>query len=475
MSRSGDHSGDLKELRELRRQRRDSRSSTVNTQRSGQQVPQGGALEDTTGPSDVASSQETQKKSKPLVYDTPKFRRTLEDGFGDVRCIFNNYTLRQPEGKKDTGPSPASEEWRTRLVKEDNKALPEDYRFKDDASFREKLDRLERMNKNEVTVIHSLHNLVCPPAEDLADQYTEDPLGDSYCLLADNWNEKWGCKLELLGTKVSPRPDYCVGFSRRAFDDLFDRIDKWDVDEHRLAPTLWMYFPFLTCEAKSYQESIQYAHNQNALSMTLAISGVVDLFRAVRSEGSIDREILGFSVSYNHTGASVYGHYPTLNGAKTAIYRTNICKLEFASCSDRWAAHKVVRRIYEDWAPMHFRRLYEAVMKIPPDAPPRAGSMLRTNMRDSATPTPIMHRLSLSNSANTPEPSRAADSRDAQRSTTDSDAQVPIPSVERGDGPVQSAPAPAQSSDTSGTPRPPVSTTAGGEPQAKKRKLNQVT
>lgn len=366
------------------------------------------------------------------MYTNVQFRKTLGDGCGNVRCFFQDYTVRQPDGKKDTGPSPASTEWRTRLQKEDNKEPPEDYRFKGDVSFREKLNRIERMNKNERTVIHSLHDLVCPPAEDLADKYTEDLLGDSYSLLADHWNEGWGCKLEVLGTKVSPMPDYCVGFSRRAFDELFDRIDKWDGDKHRIAPTLWMYFPFLTCEAKSYQESIQYADNQNTLSMALAISGVVDLFRAVRSEGSIDREILGFSVSYNHTGASVYGHYPTLNGAQTTIYRTDVCTLQFASCSDRWAAHKVVRRIYEDWAPMHFRRLHEAVKKIPPDAPPRAGSMLRTNMRDSATPTPIMHRLSLSNSANTPEPSRAADSRDVQRSTTDSDAQVPIPSVERG-------------------------------------------
>jgi hypothetical protein len=58
--------------------------------------------------------------------------------------------------------------------------------------------------------------------------------------------------------------------------------------------TWQMYFPFLTCEVKCGA-----AGRQNAHSMTLAVRGVVELFRLVGREKELHREILAFSISHD--------------------------------------------------------------------------------------------------------------------------------------------------------------------------------
>ncbi len=45
-----------------------------------------------------------------------------------------------------------------------------------------------------------------------------------------------------------------------------------------------MYFPFLTCEVKFGAAALDVADRQNAHSMTLAVRGVVELFRLKKRE-----------------------------------------------------------------------------------------------------------------------------------------------------------------------------------------------
>ena len=53
-----------------------------------------------------------------------------------------------------------------------------------------------------------------------------------------------------------------------------------------------MYLPFLTCEVKCGAAALDVADRQNAHSMTLAVKGVVELFRLVKREKELHREIL---------------------------------------------------------------------------------------------------------------------------------------------------------------------------------------
>jgi predicted nucleic acid-binding protein len=48
--------------------------------------------------------------------------------------------------------------------------------------------------------------------------------------------------------------------------------------------TYYMYFPFLACEVKCGAAALDVADRQNAHSMTLAVRGIIELFRLVKRE-----------------------------------------------------------------------------------------------------------------------------------------------------------------------------------------------
>ncbi|KAK0829575.1 hypothetical protein LTS02_018306, partial [Friedmanniomyces endolithicus] len=81
------------------------------------------------------------------------------------------------------------------------------------------------------------------------------------------------------------------------------------VDMSYFMATYYMYFPFLTCEVKCGAAALDVADRQNAHSMTLAVRGVVELLRRAKREKDVDREILAFSISHDHSTVRSYGHY----------------------------------------------------------------------------------------------------------------------------------------------------------------------
>ncbi|CZS99475.1 uncharacterized protein RAG0_07810 [Rhynchosporium agropyri] len=59
----------------------------------------------------------------------------------------------------------------------------------------------------------------------------------------------------------------------------------------------YMYFPFLICEVKYGAAALDVADRQNTYSITIALRGVIDLFRLMKREKELNREILAFSIS----------------------------------------------------------------------------------------------------------------------------------------------------------------------------------
>ncbi|KAK4031685.1 hypothetical protein C8A01DRAFT_41869, partial [Parachaetomium inaequale] len=53
-------------------------------------------------------------------------------------------------------------------------------------------------------------------------------------------------------------------------------------DQYFFMATYYMYFPLLACEVKCGAAALEIADRQNAYSMTLAVRGIVELFRAVK-------------------------------------------------------------------------------------------------------------------------------------------------------------------------------------------------
>jgi hypothetical protein len=63
--------------------------------------------------------------------------------------------------------------------------------------------------------------------------------------------------------------------------------------------TYCIYFPFLTCEVERSTTALDITDRQNAHSMTLtiAVSGVVEPLRLVKRKKELHREILDFTSS----------------------------------------------------------------------------------------------------------------------------------------------------------------------------------
>ncbi|KUJ12169.1 uncharacterized protein LY89DRAFT_700094 [Mollisia scopiformis] len=119
--------------------------------------------------------------------------------------------------------------------------------------------------------------------------------------------------------------NYSVGFRREAFtEDQLKRLGLFVgdlTDTSFFMATYYMYFPFLTCEVKCGATALDIADRQNAYSMTIAVRGIVELFRLVKRENKLHREILAFSLSHDHRTVKIYGHYPIINRSKTTFYR----------------------------------------------------------------------------------------------------------------------------------------------------------
>ena len=147
---------------------------------------------------------------------------------------------------------------------------------------------------NEARVIQDIGRLMVPSVETLASLGTT-----GVEILAESVQECWSRSLSIIGSR--PHPDYAVGFADSAFTDA--QLKKLDLLVGKLEDELdsfyrgtWrMYFPFLTCEVKCGDQALQIADNQNAHSMTLAVRGILELYRLVKRQHELDREVLAFS------------------------------------------------------------------------------------------------------------------------------------------------------------------------------------
>jgi hypothetical protein len=75
--------------------------------------------------------------------------------------------------------------------------------------------------------------------------------------------------------------------------------------------------------------ALNVADRQNVHSITLAVKGIVSLFRIVKREKELYLQILAFLISHNHGTVRIYGHYLIINRNKTTFYRYLIRKFNF--------------------------------------------------------------------------------------------------------------------------------------------------
>ncbi|KIW36769.1 uncharacterized protein PV06_11058 [Exophiala oligosperma] len=241
--------------------------------------------------------------------------------------------------------------------------VPKDSLFREDL-FNSTFRKIR--NRNDTRVIRDISQLIVPSAETFA-TYGATALD---CLI-ESTNEGWNNSIPV--TKTRPQPDYSVGFRREAFTETqLQKLQPFvgELTDNSFFMGTWsMYFPFFSSEVKCGAAALDVADRQNAHSMTLAVRGVVELFRLVKRERELHRQILAFSISHDHRSVRIYGHYPVIEGTKTSFYRHPIRTFDFTEQDgkEKWTAYKFTRSVYDTWMPAHFKRLCAAIDAIPPD------------------------------------------------------------------------------------------------------------
>lgn len=301
--------------------------------------------------SDLTSSDQQPREKKSFVYRTAKYATVL--------ATKGSYMKEFKRGITD-----ASKRHYLALL-EAKQTTPNDSLFRDDL-FKALCEKIQ--DRNEAMVIQDITRLIVPSAQNLA---IYGDIGLDH--LTESVNEGWNSAIPVYGPR--PQPDYSVGFSRSAFTD--EQLEKLkplvgeieDLYTSYFMGTWRMYFPFLTCEVKCGAAELDIADRQNAHSMTIAVRAVVELFRYVKRERELNREILAFSISHDHRTVRIYGHYALVEKDKTTYYRHPIKTFDITSeeGKDKWTAYKLTKNVYDVWMPTHFERICSVVDDLPSD------------------------------------------------------------------------------------------------------------
>lgn len=218
-------------------------------------------------------------------------------------------------------------------------------------------------NRNKMRVVVDMLRLIVPSAEKLAAQ----GLPELDCL-RETTNDRWTKSIPIEGPR--PQPDFAVGFDVMEFSTV--QIKKID---QKLRPnnptyfsaTLDMFFPFLTCEVTCDGECISIADRRNAHSMTIAIRGVVELYRQVERAKELQGKVLGFSISLDVHQVRIYAHYAEIDGLKTKCYRHTLREFFIAGDDgkNKWLAYQFTLNVYQSFALTHLQRIKSAIDQLP--------------------------------------------------------------------------------------------------------------
>ncbi|KAL5351929.1 hypothetical protein ACLOAV_003791 [Pseudogymnoascus australis] len=306
------------------------------------------------GKQSEASSTPSDQKPREAK-STPYTRPSYESVLATKGSLMDEFDGDITEGSKDFCQS----------LLRSKQTYPQNSLFRDDL-FNTTCRKIR--NRNEAMIIRDISLLIVPSPQTLATYGAThlDPLTESV-------NEGWNSAIPFYGPR--PQPDYSVGFGRSAFtNDQLKRLSPFagevtDTFTSYFMATWQMYFPFLTCEVKCGSAALDVADRQNAHSMTIAVRGIVELFRLVKREKELHQEILAFSLSHDHRTVRIYGHYPTINGNKTTFYRHPIHTFDFTALDgkEKWTAYRFAKNVYDLWMPTHFKRICSAIDELPLD------------------------------------------------------------------------------------------------------------
>lgn len=294
-------------------------------------------------------SDQQPREQKSAPYKHPRYEGQLKE-----RGSFMN--------RYGEGISAESKELCQRLLRSPQ-SPPKDTLFEDDL-FEDTLELIR--GRNETRVIRDIAQLIVPSAEILAIRGAKH-----LKILRETTNAGWNNSIPFCGPR--PQPDFGLGLKREAFTpEQLQKLQPFIGNELEdcsyFAATYDMYFPFLTSEVKCGASALDIADRQNAHSQTVALRGLIELFRLVGRENELHEEINSFSFSHSDVDVRIWGHVSVIDGRDFTFYREPIAKFDIsktALADNRWIAWTVVMNILDLWVPDHFKRICSAIDMLP--------------------------------------------------------------------------------------------------------------
>ena len=232
-------------------------------------------------------------------------------------------------------------------------------------------DILERIQGlNEARLQRDVTPWVVPSAENLvfSGQTIPDYIGEE---IQADWT-----RCATMGS-TRPKPDYTAGLLRSAFtNDEIGKLQNYTSFEKPFFFTPNLCFPFLMCEIKTGLVGMEKADGQNIHSASIAVRAIIELYKnafGTTHPNRVDElygQVLAFSVSHNNELVNLYGHYAVLSDDSTKPqkfyrYHIDMFSLTIRNGADRYKAYNFVFNIYEKFAPMHRKRIKDAVAFLP--------------------------------------------------------------------------------------------------------------
>ncbi len=243
--------------------------------------------------------------------------------------------------------------------------LPKDTIFRDDI-FDDSCERVR--GKNEARVFKDFTPFIAPSAEAHA---ALNGANHDLDVAIESVNEGWNNSKPI--TKPRPQPDYAVGFKRSAFsEDQLQKLQPFLGDpsfSSYFMGTYYMHFPFFTCEVKCGSAGLDIADRQNLHSMTLAVRGIVELFRLANRAHELHQEVLAFSISHDHETVRIYGHFPVIEGTRVTYWRHALRKYDFTERKgmEKWTAFTFATNVYDIWMPTLLKMISSAIDDLRPE------------------------------------------------------------------------------------------------------------
>jgi hypothetical protein len=229
--------------------------------------------------------------------------------------------------------------------------------------FDERFDKFHSLiqGRSEARVYLDLHPLLVPSVENLYISGQEE-----FGALIEGHNDLWVKAIPFYGPR--PQPDHTYGFKWSNFAETQrQKLNIEPSEKSYYTAREDIYFPFLVSEVKCGKQGLDLADRPNAHSMTIALRGIVDLYRKADRAPEVHRRVLGFSISHDDRTARIYAHYPEIDGESTTYFRDTIRALTFGDGEgkDRWQCYQFTLNVCQTFAPALLKRLMAVTDKLP--------------------------------------------------------------------------------------------------------------